>query len=98
MQGWNALAEGELGENVLVSGVPYHFFAVGRQYMLGGSLVRITEPIQPCQYLCRLPWLRADRPLCLKFINTLLKRRGWYARVESAGNVAVGDSVLPVSA
>ncbi len=31
--------QGELGENVLVEGVPYDFFKVGRRYMIGGSLV-----------------------------------------------------------
>ena len=43
-EGWAELGEGELGENVLVAGVPYDFFALGRSYMLGGSLVRPHAP------------------------------------------------------
>ncbi len=41
-EGWTELGEGELGENVLVEGVPYDFFVLGRRYMLGGALVHIT--------------------------------------------------------
>ena len=42
-EGWTELGEGELGENVLVEGVPYDFFVLGRRYMLGGALVQITN-------------------------------------------------------
>ena len=73
-EGWTGLGEGELGENVLVGEIPYDFFVVGRRYMLGSATVEITEPIQPCKNLCRLPFLKANLPRCTKFINTLMRR------------------------
>lgn len=39
-EGW-AFAEGDLGENVLVSGLPYGFFSVGRKISLGSATVCI---------------------------------------------------------
>lgn len=85
------LLPGDLGENVLVAGVPYNFFSVGRSYLLGNSLVQITEPIAPCSNLCRLPAI--SEAACLPLIKTLNRRRGWYGRVLSAGHVATGDAV-----
>ena len=37
-EGW-PLEEGDLGENVLVSGLPYGFFRLGKQYVVGGATV-----------------------------------------------------------
>jgi MOSC domain-containing protein YiiM len=37
-EGW-ALEEGDLGENLLVSGVPYGFFSVGKTFMIGSVAV-----------------------------------------------------------
>jgi hypothetical protein len=53
-EGW-PLEEGDLGENVLVSGLPYSFFRLGKQYVVGGATVRqpficsmIGEIAAPC--------------------------------------------------
>jgi len=73
-EGWTGLGEGELGENVLVGEIPYEFFVVGGRYMLGSATIQITEPIQPCKNLCRLPFLKANLPRCTKFIGALMRR------------------------
>ena len=90
--GW-PLTDGDLGQNVLVTGFPYAAFVVGRRYLLGGIMVQISEPIQPCGYLCTLPFLRA-KSQCDEFLRALKGRRGWYARVLTPGQIHVGDSVL----
>ena len=87
------LADGDLGINVLVAGVPYAAFVVGRRYLLGRAVVQVTEPIQPCGYLCTLPFLRTKKR-CEEFIKTLKGRRGWYARVLVAGEIHVGDEAV----
>lgn len=96
LEGW-PVRDGDLGENLLVSGFPYDAFRVGQRYLLGQVLVQITEPIVPCGYLCRLPWL-AERWRCDDFITTLRGRRGWYARVLTEGFIHVGDPVLTLEA
>jgi len=94
-EGW-PLQEGDLGENVLVTGLPYSWFRVGRRFSVGDVLAEVTEPIQPCANLCRLPWM--EQPKCKPFIKTLAARRGWYAKIISGGSVATGDAVMSPAA
>ena len=61
---------GDLGENILVDEVTYHYFQVGKKYFIGetastypdsdgklrrGVEIEITEPIVACANLCKLP-------------------------------------------
>eukprot|EP00587_Corethron_hystrix_P006959 CAMPEP_0113315462 /NCGR_PEP_ID=MMETSP0010_2-20120614/11120_1 /TAXON_ID=216773 ORGANISM="Corethron hystrix, Strain 308" /NCGR_SAMPLE_ID=MMETSP0010_2 /ASSEMBLY_ACC=CAM_ASM_000155 /LENGTH=282 /DNA_ID=CAMNT_0000171967 /DNA_START=45 /DNA_END=893 /DNA_ORIENTATION=+ /assembly_acc=CAM_ASM_000155 len=60
----NMIQPGDLGENILVSGVAYDFFKVGSRYSIrndsGGRsfnqevILEITEAIVPCMNLCKL--------------------------------------------
>lgn len=94
-EGWPA-EPGDLGENLLVSGLGNDALAVGRRFLIGESvLVEITEPIVPCAYLCTLPYLAA-KWRCADFLRTLRGRRGWYARVLAGGFAGVGDRVQAV--
>lgn len=94
---------GDLGENILVDGVEYWSMQVGERYQLGGNVVvEITEPIEPCANLCKLPYINEDTLVpkdrierCRKFIDQLDAHdglRGWYAKVITPGNVMVGDT------
>ena len=66
------IQQGDLGENVLVEGVPFSFFQIGRRYVfkspdsddessLDGAkesvVVEITEPMEPCANLCKLSYI-----------------------------------------
>ncbi len=91
-EGW-PLTDGDLGINLLISGFPYGAFVVGKNYLFGATLVQITEPIQPCGYLCTLPFLKTKKS-CEQFLKTLKGRRGWYAKVLTPGQISVGDAAL----
>ena len=91
-EGW-PLTDGDLGINLLISGFPYGAFVVGKNYLFGAILVQITEPIQPCGYLCTLPFLKTKKS-CEQFLKTLKGRRGWYAKVLTPGQISVGDAAL----
>jgi MOSC domain-containing protein YiiM len=94
---------GDLGENILVDGVEYWTIKVGARYQLGEKVVlEITEPIEPCANLCKLPYINNDTlapkdriERCRNFIEQLDAHdglRGWYAKVTTPGNVVVGDT------
>ncbi len=106
---------GDLGENILVDGVDYSFFRIGERYSFSSNavstnevIVEITEPMEPCANLCKLPYIN-DPSLaspkervarCQYFIEALAQRqglRGWYAKVVSGGLIKVGDSVSPTA-
>lgn len=70
-------------------------------------IVEITEPMEPCSNLCKLPYIndpslpssRERVARCQQFIEALGRRkglRGWYAKVVQGGAIRVGDSVSVV--
>lgn len=112
--------DGDLGENVLIEGVDFSFFQIGQRYRFsmgsqqsGGDkktttmddvIVEITEQMDPCANLCKLPYInnpniasakeRVGR--CQYFITALFQKeglRGWYAKVIQGGVIHLGDSV-----
>lgn len=88
-EGW-PVAAGDLGENVLLSGIAASALATGRLVQLGGARVQVTRACVPCTELYLLPYIGPTRGP--QFLRTLQGRRGWYARVLSAGHVAEGDA------
>jgi MOSC domain-containing protein YiiM len=104
--------DGDLGENILVDNVPFDYFQVGKKYQFknpDGSpetrnvLVEITEPMEACANLCKLPYINDDsvKPLdritrCKDFIDFLNRfdgYRGWYTKVLSEGEIKTGAIV-----
>ena len=112
--------DGDLGENVLIEGVDFSFFQIGQRYKFsigsqqnGGDkktttmdevIVEITEPMDPCANLCKLPYI--NNPLissakervgrCQYLITALFQKeglRGWYAKVIQGGVIRLGDSL-----
>ncbi|KAL3794216.1 hypothetical protein ACHAW5_000180 [Stephanodiscus triporus] len=69
-----------------------------------GVVVEITEPMEPCANLCKLPYVndpslepRHRVARCQYFLEALWQReglRGWYAKVVRGGVVRVGDSLM----
>ncbi len=122
--GWNSVSEGDLGENIYVDGVDYTFFEVGKRYKFHtkknnsennsngkeeeGTIVEITERIEPCGNLCKLPYIN-DESIppkdrfegCKKFLLYLDEKeglRGWYGKVIGDGGlVKLGDQVSPLA-
>lgn len=91
VEGW-PIRPGDLGENLLLRGVPYEELTPSRTLQVGPS-VRLTtsRACDPCDRLFTLPYVGDDRGPA--FLKTMLHRRGWYARVTAPGLVRVGDEV-----
>lgn len=67
------IEDGDLGENLLVDGVPYDYFQIGRRYMFISKdhadddddnndnnstvIVEITQKVDPCANLCKLSYI-----------------------------------------
>jgi MOSC domain-containing protein YiiM len=66
------VVDGDLGENILVSGVDYRFFVPGETYCFVSSesqkpddessdvVIEITEAVVPCVNLCKLPCINDE--------------------------------------
>jgi MOSC domain-containing protein YiiM len=111
--GWKSVNEGDLGENVYVDGIDYTFFEIGKRYSFQtkgsaekdeGTVVEITERIEPCGNLCKLPYINDENippkerfEGCKKFLLWLDEKeglRGWYGKIIGEGGaVKLGDQV-----
>jgi len=117
---WKSISEGDLGENITVDGVDFTFFEVGKSYKFytkgrnnaetenGTVVVMITERIEPCGNLCKLPFINNANILpkdrlerCQKFLLWLDRKeglRGWYGKiVGNGGAVKLGDHVAALT-
>jgi len=69
----------------------------------GGVIVEITEKVEPCGNLCKLPYIndmqmqpKERLEKCKNFLLWLSQRdglRGWYGRIIEGGTVKIGDKV-----
>ncbi len=82
-EGW-PIKPGDLGENMTVEGIPYEAFAVGQRYSVGNAEIEISKP---CKVLSVLPYVGQEK--LKEFVQTLVNRRGWYARVLKEGSINV---------
>ena len=90
-EGWPVNA-GDLGENLTLVNIDYGKINPGQRYEIGEAEIEISIICDPCSNLNVLPYVGKDKTST--FIKTLIKRRGWYARVIKEGIVSSGDSVL----
>ena len=76
---------GDFAENLVVSGISLASLGLGSRLKLGSEVeLRITQIGKVCHMPCRIHQLTGD---------CIMPSRGLFARVESGGNVSVGDSV-----
>ena len=61
---------------------------VGDVYRIGGAIVQVSQPRQPCWKL-NLRFARADMSRAVQ--NS--RRTGWYYRVLEAGDIGAGDTI-----
>ncbi len=91
-EGWS-VKPGDLGENITIEGIAYNSFKVGDCYLIGTTLLQISEAITPCKKLVKLPYVgEENRNRFVK--DVMLGRRGWYARVLEEGFIRKGDLIL----
>ncbi|WP_153099012.1 MOSC domain-containing protein [Paraburkholderia hayleyella] len=94
-EGWQAgeasLAQllavpGAFGENLSTSGLTEADVCVGDVYRIGGALIQVSQPRQPCWKL-NVRFGRAD--MSRQVQDT--RRTGWYYRVLEPGEIGAGD-------
>jgi MOSC domain-containing protein YiiM len=83
-EGW-PVQPGDLGENVLVAGLPDDALEPGATIRLGDVVLQVSKACDPCTVLYTLPYVGAERGP--QFLRTMHGRRGWYARVLQGGTV-----------
>src|SRR5262249_21933611 len=81
-------ARGAFGENVSTSGLTEEHVCVGDVYRIGGAIVQVSQPRQPCWKL-NLRFARADMSRAVQDS----RRTGWYYRVLEAGEIGAGDTL-----
>ena len=86
------LVPGNAGENLTLSGVDSSAALIGERWEIGGAVLRVTGPRQPCRVFAGF-W---DVPgLVKKF--TRHGRTGVYLAVERPGEISAGDEVRVLS-
>ena len=89
-EGW-PVKPGDLGENITLIDLPYDTIKPKQRYQIGTATVEISLICDPCATLQVLSYVQKTN---LKdFIKTLLRRRGWYAKVIKPGRIHIGDQV-----
>lgn len=89
-EGW-PVRPGDLGENLTTEGIGNDSFLPGRRFRIGETLVEISKECTPCTNLYLLPYVGSSRGPA--FLQTMLGRRGWYARILEEGLVRARDPV-----
>jgi MOSC domain-containing protein YiiM len=89
-EGW-PVAPGDLGENLTTEGIDYAAMQPGTRVALGEVVLEITEACVPCSNLQVLPYIGRER--VKEFIQTLMGRRGWYAKVIAGGTIRAEQTI-----
>lgn len=80
------LPHGAFGENFTVDGLTEDTVSIGDIFRLGGALVQVSQPRQPCWKLARR-WRIKELPALVEHTG----RTGWYLRVLEEGEVEPGQ-------
>lgn len=88
-EGWG-VQNGDLGENITLSGIEYSSMKLGDKFSLGEIEIQITEACRPCINLSVLPYVENK---VKEFMGTLKGRRGWYAKVLKEGRIEIDDHI-----
>jgi MOSC domain-containing protein YiiM len=83
-EGW-PVQPGELGENLTLADVPADSLVPGARLRVGGVILEVSKPCDPCTVLFSLPYVGPDRGP--EFLRILKGRRGWFARVLQGGTI-----------
>jgi MOSC domain-containing protein YiiM len=94
--GWNealgiTAGPGGFGENLALEGLTEEEACLGDTFELGGALLQISQPRQPCHTL-------EKRWACPGLMEAILTsaRGGWYLRVLEEGEIQAGQALVLV--
>ncbi len=88
----SGLQPGDLREQITVDFAPLETLPVGTQLYVGGVILELTGPCEPCTHIGKLN----GRPDTVEFKKSLEGRRGLLAKVvavEGDGLIRLGDPV-----
>ena len=85
----NDFSGGAFGENLTVSGLTETDVCIGDQWQIGGAILEVTQPRQPCWKLGRR-W--GDNSLPKLVVQS--GRSGWYLRVLQTGLISSDSPIL----
>ena len=79
---------GGFGENLALSGLTEEEACIGDTYQLGGAVLQVSQPRQPCHTL-------EKRWACPGLMDAILRtaRGGWYIRVLQEGEIQAGQTL-----
>lgn len=83
------LPYGTFGENFTIAGLTEETVCIGDIYIIGGAIVQISQPRQPCWKLARR-WQVKDLVIRVPANG----RTGWYFRVLKEGYIEQGVPVI----
>lgn len=83
------LLPASMGENLTTRGLTEASVHVGDIFRVGGAMMQVTQPRQPCSKLAAY----FDEPRMVKAM-TRSGRCGWYLRILEPGPVAAGDAMI----
>lgn len=86
------LVPGDIGENILLSGIDPQALGPDVVLDMGEARVQISRICDPCESLGTLPQI--GRHGLSALLKDSLGHRGWYARVLSAGMIRLGDEAV----
>jgi MOSC domain-containing protein YiiM len=82
------LVPGGMGENLVTAGLDEDEVRVGDLHRIGGALLQVTQPRQPCS---KLALYHREPKLPKRMFETA--RCGWYLRVVEAGPIRAGQDI-----
>jgi len=80
---------GAMGENLTVDGMDEDDLCVGDVHAIGGALLQVCQPRQPC---FKLALALGEPRLARHMVRT--GHSGWYYRVLREGSIAAGDALV----
>lgn len=86
------LRPGDIGENILLSGIALESLRPDVKLNLGAVQLQISRTCDPCESLATLPQI--GKQGLKRLLKDSLTHRGWYARVLLQGNVRLGDEAI----
>jgi MOSC domain-containing protein YiiM len=78
------LEPGKIFENVIVDGLDVMTLSRGQQLRMGGALVEVTIPCEPCDQMDRIRYGLKE---------ALKDRRGMFVKVITSGAIRIGDPI-----
>jgi len=82
------MPHGGFGENLTIAGLDEESVSIGDRYQVGGVLLEVSQPRQPCWKMGRR-WQIVDLPK--QVIQN--GRGGWYCRVLTEGELSAGMAI-----